>query len=119
MALRATCCGRILSLITRLPRFTGDERLIGLPAKQPGEQSNRPFLNVRRQHLKVRAEWRGMKEGRLRDSESAAGPWHQHLLEQSRNGAVLVARRPAAPSARRPSPRSSPGSLRMAWLSDA
>jgi hypothetical protein len=45
-----------LSLITRLPRFPGDERLIGLAAKQPGEQSNRPFLNVRRQPLKVRAE---------------------------------------------------------------
>jgi len=48
MAFRATCCGRILSLITDLPRFTGNERLIGLPAKQSGEQSNRPFLNVRR-----------------------------------------------------------------------
>jgi hypothetical protein len=47
MAFRATCCGLILSLITRLPRFTGDERLIGVPPQQSGEQSNRPFLNVR------------------------------------------------------------------------
>ena len=84
MAFRATCCGLILSLITRLPRFTGDQRLIGVPAQQSGEQSNRPFLNVRRQHLKGRAKERGMKQRRLRDSKSASGPWHQHLPEQSR-----------------------------------
>jgi hypothetical protein len=54
--------------MTPLPRFTGDERLIGLPAKQSGEQSNRPFLNVRRQQLKLRAGRRRMKQGRLRDS---------------------------------------------------
>src|SRR5688500_9353877 len=101
MAFRATCYGRLLSLITCLPRFPGDERLIGLPAKQSGEQSNRPFLNVRGQQLKVRTGWRGMKQRRLRDSESAFGPWHQHLLKQSRNGAVLVARRPAALSVTR------------------
>jgi hypothetical protein len=44
-----------LSLITRLPRFTGDEQLIGVPAQQSGEQANRPFLNVWRQRLKARA----------------------------------------------------------------
>jgi hypothetical protein len=119
MAFRATCCGRILSLITRLPRFTGDERLIGVPAQQAGEQSNRPFLNVRRQPLKVRASRRGVKQRRLRDSASASGPWHQHLPEQSRTGPLLVARRPGAPSATRPSIRSRPGSLRLASLSAA
>jgi hypothetical protein len=54
MAFRAMCCGRILSLITRLLGFAGDARLVGLPAQQSGEQSNRPFLSVRWQRLKVR-----------------------------------------------------------------
>jgi hypothetical protein len=54
--------------MTPLPRFTGDERLIGLPAKQSGEQSNHPFLDLLRQHLKLRAGRRRMKQGRLRDS---------------------------------------------------
>jgi hypothetical protein len=81
MALRATCCGRILSLITRLPHFTGDERLIGLTAKQSGEQSNRPFLDVRRQSLKVRVQWRRMKEGRLRTRHRRLARGISNLLE--------------------------------------
>src|SRR3989442_9579970 len=102
MALRATCCGRILSLITRLPRFTGDERLIGLSAKQPGEQSNRPFLNVRRQHLKVRAEWRGGKKGRLGDTGPAGGPRGDDPPAKSNQGCVGLGRRSPPPSATKP-----------------
>jgi hypothetical protein len=53
--------------MTRLPRLTGDERLIGLQTEQAGQQSNRPFLNVLRQRLKLwAAGMRRMKQGRLR-----------------------------------------------------
>jgi hypothetical protein len=45
----------------RLPRVTEAGRLIGVQAQQSGEQSNRPFLDLLRQHLKVRAGLRRMK----------------------------------------------------------
>jgi hypothetical protein len=66
--------------MTRLRRLTGDARLIGLQAEQSGQQSNRFFLDVRWQPLKVRVAQRRMKQSRLRDSWSTSGPSHQHLL---------------------------------------
>jgi hypothetical protein len=47
--------------MTRLRRLTGDARLIGLQAEQSGQQSNRFFLDVRWQPLKVRVAQRRMK----------------------------------------------------------
>jgi hypothetical protein len=74
MAFRATCCGLILSLMTRLLCLTGDAPLIGLQWEQSGQQANRPVLDLRRQHLKVRAGRRRMKQRQLRNAYAAAGP---------------------------------------------
>ena len=77
-------------------------------------EANSPTLDVRRQHLKVRAGRRRMKQRRVRDSDRAAGPWHQHLLWQSRSHAVLLTCRHGVPSVTRLSIRSRPGRPRMA-----
>jgi len=52
----------------RRPRLTDVGRLIGVQTQQSGEQPNRPFPNVLRECLKLRAEQWRVKQGRLRDS---------------------------------------------------